>query len=169
MFPIVILIFGMLLVLFCSSPRFENVSNSIPEYGAIAFGVPAFLSCMGIGILYRKYIGKFVRNPLLFGKLLSLGTKPLTGAIFGLLIAFFIFGLPSPNGSGLGYDIDVSLRAAIFMSIGGLGGLITAFLQTTVKDIGVLKGYKKALIRGTVGDAISIIFFILAYFSIENI
>ena len=150
-----------------------DIESSIVEAAAMAYGVPSLLAGIGMAIVMAKGIGKAIQDGKLFARVLVYVVRPLTPALFGLVIFFMILGLiPSvPPGfipSPISGTEDVpAWNAAFYISIGGIAAPLTAILSAFPNRAWEPRGMGRAVVLGAIGESVCIVFLVLAFFAVN--
>ena len=151
------LVFGAVLT-FLISRKTGSTPDFILESAAMAVGIPAFLAGIGISITYYRGIRKLAKNPAAFGRVLTIAVLPVSTAILGMVVSFLMLGEASMTA-------ESSQLTASLMSVGGIGAVLSAYLATSFDEEWCLTGFSRAIIRGTLGECVTLVFFSLAMLS----
>lgn len=144
-----LIIFGFVIVTLLYSPKVQ-LSDSVEEFIAMTYGITGVFAGLGFTIVYYRGIGRIVKAPELFGRVLIVGILPETSALLGLIVAFYMRSQQT-------LTIDSSANAAMLMSICGVCGLLSAYLATSFNDNWCSEGLGRALSQGAIGVLISLI------------
>ncbi len=163
---ITLVVFAFLLMALLSGPRAGELPNPVQEAAAMAYGVPALLAGVGFALLYLQAVPAIVERPELFGKVLNFAVLPENAAVFGLIVAFLLTGLPLQEGAS-STAVEAARRAAIYISIGGLGAPLAAIAARRGWDFKTPERWFKALvITAAASQPLLIGFLVLAVLSV---
>lgn len=166
--PASLLLFSLSLLFLFAGRSYDTSLTAAFEFGAMAYGLPALLAGFGIAIVYHKGVGSGVGNRELFSQTFTTAAMPVTPAIFGLMISLLILGPVSHYAGEPQAIVDWAMRAAFYISMGGLGAPLGAFLAASAWDFKSRDAWIPALFRALPGEVVSIVSFILAFLSIRS-
>ena len=140
----------------------EAVPDTVAQPAALAYGIPGLLSGLGMSIIYRRGIRAAVSSKQEFGRVLPLAVMPETSAIFGLVVSFLLIGGgPLRTGVMLFGTEAVWLASALAM-VGGIGGLLGAWLAASGWDFVTTETWPKVLATSARGGYVTAVCFALA-------
>lgn len=148
------------LILFALVILFLLLGEAIPDAEALpavlSCGVPGLLSGMALAIVNRRGIAAAAASNRGFGHVMLLAVQPVTPSVFGLLVSFFLIGVGSNAGGILPFPAGTAWTASAFSMIGGVGGLVSAWLAASFWDFETEETWPKALARSGLGEFVTV-------------
>lgn len=157
--PTPLLLFGLVLLFLLFG---EEVPETITQAAVLAYGVPAFLSGIGVAIIYTRGFTPTLFTKDGYGRVIPLAVMPLTSAVFGLVISFLFIGSASNLAKSTPWPADTVWLASALSMIGGIGGPVGAWFAVSAWDFKTKETWPKAVAWSGRGGYVTVVCFTLA-------
>lgn len=157
--PIPLVVFGLVLLFLLFG---EEIPETLAQPAALAYGVPAFLSGLGVAIIYTRGFTPAVFTKEGFGRVMLLAILSLTSAIFGLVISFLLIGGASNPAKSTAWTTDTVWLTSALSMIGGMGSPISAWFAVSAWDFKTKETWPRAGVRSARGGYLTAVCFTVA-------
>ena len=157
--PTTLIVFGLV-------GSFLDLGGAVPDAvaypAASAYGVPGFLTGLGMAIIYRRGIRVAVAAKPDFARVLTLAVMPETSAVFGLVVFSFLIGEGSNGTDLLLFGTELAWLVSALAMVGGIGGPLGAWLAASAWDFATRETFPRALVKSAQGGYVTVACFALA-------
>lgn len=140
----------------------ETLPDAVALPAALAYGIPGFLSGLGMALVYKRGMFAATASNEGFGRVMPLAVMPETTAVFGLVVSFVLIGGGSNTASVPPFGAETAWLASALVIFGSFGGPLGAWLAVSSWDFKTKETWPLALARSGHGGYVTVAGFAIA-------